>query len=115
MRISDWSSDVCSSDLKRPVATMANADRFPDGSCPWPDRLCRRPGRPLRADDYPLCDLAPRPDIPASPLHSGASAPFLLLGYLYFLHGSAPRQRVVLVTIVSVRVYLGCLLFFIKK
>src|SRR3546814_4743992 len=47
MRISDWSSDVCSSDLGRPAARGAGADRA--GDRPAVDHPRR--GRPDQGDD----------------------------------------------------------------
>src|SRR3546814_14428012 len=49
MRISDWSSDVCSSDLTVDPATAAHRRHYPsvsllvpiDGPTPWPARLRR--------------------------------------------------------------------------
>src|SRR3546814_5772816 len=50
MRISDWSSDVCSSDLSEraieaangPAPAMASADYFPSRPKPTPSRRARR-------------------------------------------------------------------------
>src|SRR3546814_5018309 len=36
MRISDWSSDVCSSDLLDPAAPVLKAADFTFGNCEWP-------------------------------------------------------------------------------
>src|SRR3546814_10393677 len=50
MRISEWSSDVCSSDLSTPFA-VSTSHRAP--------RSCRQDGP---YDRYPVCDLCIRPD-----------------------------------------------------
>src|SRR3546814_1750621 len=50
MRISDWSSDVCSSDLARIVNPRTDDDPNPNGAERRPDRGTARPARRPRLD-----------------------------------------------------------------
>src|SRR3546814_3643424 len=63
MRISDWSSDVCSSDLRVPKATLVY----------WhPDQ---RDGSPNRVYAWPVPCSAPRPPVVPSSPRPGPSLP----------------------------------------
>src|SRR3546814_73549 len=68
MRISDWSSDVCSSDLRRVGDAVAGVAR---ASSPGP----RRPARPAGAADLPPGGYTPPADRPAAPRSAGRSGP----------------------------------------
>src|SRR3546814_3415663 len=78
MRISDWSSDVCSSDLRhpRPASRTQIARNWMHGKCPWTDWWLHEFPMPGADDRYPYGKTLPAHcfrwwptpgDVPAGP------------------------------------------------
>src|SRR3546814_6657535 len=97
MRISDWSSDVCSSDLRRPAASVTATDPVgnplpnaqtgsPDGSRHCNGLLCRgrRPAPAHRVDEHVRGSTADRACRSRSEEHTSELQSLMRISYAVF-------------------------------
>src|SRR3546814_16764991 len=98
MRISDWSSDVCSSDLSRIPAPPSTSGR---SSAWWITAMTSSPPFERSSDDWKRARMTPSfdenlaklgPEVPEASTPGANYIPYVLTGHPLYLAGQIPRN-----------------------